>query len=71
MSTNVDAAGMSANDYTAAPDGVEIEQGRWDEAEEWGTYCPDCMTIIGPGEEGHGNDECFECGGVDVYEVPW
>lgn len=41
-----------------------------DEEEEYGTYCPDCQAIFFPGEEGFGYEECFECGGIDTFEVP-
>jgi len=45
-----------------------------DEAEnddEWATYCADCGCMIGPGEEGHGYEECIECGSTETQEVPY
>lgn len=52
-------------------DGIEIEQGRWDEEESTGTYCPDCGVIIGPEEDGFEYEECIECGSPDVFQVPY
>lgn len=41
-----------------------------DTPETFATYCPDCEAMFMDGEEGHGNDECFECGEGNCYEVP-
>lgn len=47
------------------PDDLEPDDG-----EAFATFCPDCAAHFYDGEEGHGSEECFECGSTDVYEVP-
>lgn|ERR1039458_1128835 len=45
--------------------GVEPEP----EPESYATYCPDCEATFNEGEEGYDQDECFECGETNCYEI--
>lgn len=39
------------------------------EPADYATYCPDCGATFCEGEEGFDQDECFECGEANCFEV--
>ena len=39
-------------------------------AEQPVSFCPDCEARIMADEQMFDQEECFECGGTDCYEIP-